>query len=496
MIQLQYRHHDNVTDRQGREPRAVTGECDDVADIRHGELKQHTHQDHPRQPHADDHARGRRRGRIPAGRGMAGCHRACLRDRVPGGDAGRRDQRPRPGLAAGQGTARGRGVRGDTGDAVPDRCLQRPGRLQPFAGDREARGLAAGFLDVPDDLPEPDQPEEPEAVAQVIRCHIHDRLPGGSDGQAGQGHPHHDLRRQQPACQQPRHPLAHRQQHQARQQAPDTFLPAAAEYRERHPGQHLWVPITLSWPLAWQYSCRAKGRSSRHLAARGSLGRALSVLVSMRFVYLAVLRVFGWLALLARSDRAKDAEILILRHQVAVLQRQVKAPKLSWADRPVLAALARLLPRGQLRQLRLVISPRTLAPGWRRPGSRPRVIALELVTVLRSAGLNLQQGNRASLVAHNEVRVAGRVAKPYFPPDPCPPNRQAKRRQEWIRVERRQERDQVADPVLPGQQPLQGLAGSGRQLAWLRVLIHVPNVLPEPAGGLSVTATYPEPATI
>jgi hypothetical protein len=54
--------------------------------------------------------------------------------------------------------------------------------------------------------------------------------------------------------------------------------------------------------------------------------------VSLRFAYLAVLRVFGWLALLARSDRAKDAEILILRHQVAVLQRQVKPPRLSWAD--------------------------------------------------------------------------------------------------------------------------------------------------------------------
>jgi hypothetical protein len=64
----------------------------------------------------------------------------------------------------------------------------------------------------------------------------------------------------------------------------------------------------------------------RYLAARGHLGRALSVLVSLRFAYLAVLRVFGRLALLARSDRAKDAGILILRHQVAVLQRQVKTP--------------------------------------------------------------------------------------------------------------------------------------------------------------------------
>jgi hypothetical protein len=75
---------------------------------------------------------------------------------------------------------------------------------------------------------------------------------------------------------------------------------------------------------------------------------------------LAVLRVFGWLALLAQSDRAKDAEILILRHQVAVLERQVKTPRLSWADRAVRAGLARLLPGSQLRRLRLIISPRAV----------------------------------------------------------------------------------------------------------------------------------------
>ena len=51
--------------------------------------------------------------------------------------------------------------------------------------------------------------------------------------------------------------------------------------------------------------------------------------MSLRLAYLSVLRVFGWLALLTRSDRAKEAEILILRHQVAVLQRQVKTPRLS-----------------------------------------------------------------------------------------------------------------------------------------------------------------------
>jgi hypothetical protein len=99
------------------------------------------------------------------------------------------------------------------------------------------------------------------------------------------------------------------------------------------------------------------GGQIRHLAARGPRAPALSVPVSLRFAYLAVLRILGWLALLARSDRAKDTEILILRHQVAVLQRQVKTPKLSWADRAVLAALARLLSRAQLR---LIVSPQTL----------------------------------------------------------------------------------------------------------------------------------------
>src|SRR5712664_2138466 len=72
------------------------------------------------------------------------------------------------------------------------------------------------------------------------------------------------------------------------------------------------------------------------------------------------LRVFGRLVLLARNDAAKEAEILVLRHEVA---RQVARPRLDWADRAVIAALARLLP-GHLRLHRIVTPGTPLA--WHR----------------------------------------------------------------------------------------------------------------------------------
>src|SRR5260370_628277 len=70
------------------------------------------------------------------------------------------------------------------------------------------------------------------------------------------------------------------------------------------------------------------------------------------------------LAPLARSDVCKNVEILVLRHEVAVLRRQVARPEPGWADRAVIAALARLVPR-HLR-IQRIVTPGTLLAWHRR----------------------------------------------------------------------------------------------------------------------------------
>jgi putative transposase len=81
-------------------------------------------------------------------------------------------------------------------------------------------------------------------------------------------------------------------------------------------------------------------------------------------LYLMFVHLASWMALLARSAASKDAGLLVLRQEVAVLRRQNPRPKLDWADRAVLAALAWLLPR-PLRMARLG-TPDTLLRWHRR----------------------------------------------------------------------------------------------------------------------------------
>lgn len=139
----------------------------------------------------------------------------------------------------------------------------------------------------------------------------------------------------------------------------------------------------------------------------------------LRFAYLAVSNAFASLRLLPMSDHEKDIEILALRHQLGVLQRQLagQRPQLRPEDRALLAALLVPLTRATLRRLRLLVRPDTVL-GWhrdlirqgharasmrRRPG-RPRTIASIRRLILRLAGENPGWGYRR---IHGELALLG-----------------------------------------------------------------------------------------
>src|SRR5258706_3289853 len=91
----------------------------------------------------------------------------------------------------------------------------------------------------------------------------------------------------------------------------------------------------------------------------------------LRFMFLLTTRLAAWLRLARREETWKTAEILILRHQLAVLQRQQPRPKLEWADRALLATLLSLIPRPRHHELHLLVTPDTILR-WHRDIVRRR----------------------------------------------------------------------------------------------------------------------------
>jgi putative transposase len=145
--------------------------------------------------------------------------------------------------------------------------------------------------------------------------------------------------------------------------------------------------------------------------------------VGLRLVYLTVGRLFGWLRLSRHEESWKSAEILLLRHQLTVLQRQVDArPKMGWADRALIALLLEVIPKQRRAALRLIVTPQTVLRWqrdivWRRwaaksrrgqPG-RPATHRNITASVLRLAKENPSWGYRR---IHGELAGLGVVVAP------------------------------------------------------------------------------------
>jgi hypothetical protein len=161
--------------------------------------------------------------------------------------------------------------------------------------------------------------------------------------------------------------------------AAEVLALVAAGYRNRQIGQALFITMArpagsrpvaspgVAWPVGCRYSDTAHelGFASPRLATvvlRCPTAEATPVLP--RLAYLTLCRSIKLLAQLARGDAAKDLELLVLHHQLAVLHRQTPRPKLEPADRALLAAVSRVLPRS--RWSCFFVRPETLVRWHRR----------------------------------------------------------------------------------------------------------------------------------
>ena len=157
--------------------------------------------------------------------------------------------------------------------------------------------------------------------------------------------------------------------------------------------------------------------------------------MSLRLLYLIFVRVCGWLVLLGRSSASKNAELLVLRHEVAVLRRANPRPRLDWADRTVLAALIRLVP-ARLRTHRLITPGtvlrwhrRLITSKWTYPNrtGRPPVSA-EIATLIErlateNNALGIQEDPRRAAQARPPGQRIHHPPGPQSPEDPPAPER-------------------------------------------------------------------------
>jgi putative transposase len=158
----------------------------------------------------------------------------------------------------------------------------------------------------------------------------------------------------------------------------------------------------------------------------------------LRFVFLLITRVASWLRLSRHQETWKTAEVLILRHQLAILQRrQPRVPKLNWADRALMATLLSVMPRARRHGLRLLVTPDTILRWHRgivrrrwaarsmrgrtgRPATRHNVQALVRRLARENPGWGYRRihGELAGLESKSQRRPSGRSSGPAAPAPP------------------------------------------------------------------------------